>query len=224
MALEGDGATRELIVWDLPTRLFHWSIVLLVITAYVSWRLDRMDWHVWAGYATLTLVLFRLLWGWLGSDTARFARFVAGPRAALHHLTDFFRRAPDTQLGHNPAGGLMVLLLLALLLGETLTGLYSNNDVANEGRWSEVVPAPISNAIDDLHGLLWDLLLAAVVLHLLAILLYALVRRDHLLGPMIRGRKPLPLSVTQPWLAPWWRACAALAASVLIAALLINVL
>lgn len=217
-----DGASRPVVVWDLPTRLFHWLIVLLVIAAYVTWRLDLMDWHLWAGYAALTLVLFRLLWGYFGSHTARFARFITGPRAALHHLAQFLRREPDMQMGHNPAGGLMVLLLLALLLGETLTGLYSNNDVANEGRWSEVLPAWLSNDINQLHRILWDLLLAAVLLHLLAILLYALIKRHNLLRPMIVGRKSLPLSVMPPPIAPWWRALAALAVSALIATLLIN--
>lgn len=222
--MHAGGATRELIVWDLPTRLFHWLIVLLVITAYITWRLDRMDWHIWAGYATLTLVLFRLLWGAIGSDTARFARFVAGPRAVGHHLSQFFGRGPDIQLGHNPAGAVMVLLLLGLLLAETLTGVYTNNEVSNEGRWSEVVPAPISNAIDQLHGIVWELLLAAVLLHLTAIVLYALVKGHNLLAPMLGGRKSLPLEVRQPAVAPGWRALLALGVSVLIATLLVNAL
>ena len=121
-------ADRDVIVWDLPTRAFHWLTVALVAGAYVTWRFNWMDWHAWCGDALLALLLFRLVWGFVGSDTARFARFLASPRAATHHIARLFTREPDTQVGHNPAGGWMVLLLLALLLGQTLTGVVDNND------------------------------------------------------------------------------------------------
>ena len=138
-------SVSKVAVWDLPTRLFHWLTALLVLTAYVSWRADLMDWHVRAGEAALALVIFRLLWGFAGSDTARFSRFVKTPRLALQHLAHVFRREPDRQAGHNPAGGLMVLVLLALLVGETLSGLYVQNDVADHGHLTDVVPARIAN-------------------------------------------------------------------------------
>ena len=120
-----------------------------------------MDWHAKAGYAVLALVIFRLLWGVVGSDTARFSRFVAPPLIAISHLKHALRREPDRQVGHNPAGAWMVLLLLALLLGETLSGLYVANDVADQGPLTELVPAPIANAITALHWIFWDALLAA---------------------------------------------------------------
>jgi len=97
-----------------------------------------------------------LLWGFFGSDTTGFSGFLAPPRAALRYLSQMFRREPDRLAGHNPAGGWMVLLLLALLLGETLTGLYVANDVADVGPFTEVVSAPIANAITALHLILWD--------------------------------------------------------------------
>ena len=125
-----NSSNRKIEVWDVPTRLFHWLTAALVFAAYITWRLDWMNWHAKAGYAVLTLIVFRLLWGFAGSDTARFSRFVASPRLALHHLAEIFRREPDHQVGHNPAGAWMVLFLLGLLLGETLSGLYVANDVA----------------------------------------------------------------------------------------------
>jgi cytochrome b len=201
---------RRVRVWDLPTRLFHWLGVALVAAAYATWRLNWMDWHAWFGEALLALVLWRLIWGFLGSDTARFARFLASPRAALHHLAQIRRREVDREVGHNPAGGWMVLLLLALLLGETLTGIYVGNDVADEGPLTELTPAPIANLITALHRWLWQALLAAVVLHLLAILVYAAVKRQNLLMPMVTGRKWLPASVPSPRMAGWVRALAAL--------------
>lgn len=207
-------------VWDLPTRLFHWLVVLLLAAAYITWRLNWMDWHVWIGETVLTAVLFRILWGCFGSDTARFRQFVASPRAAVRHLAHSLRREPDRQVGHNAAGGWMVLLLLALLLAEPLTGLFVNNDVADEGPFTEITPAAVSNAITALHAYLWDALLAAAALHILAIALYALAKGHNLVAPMISGRKPLPADVVAPHMASTVRAAVLLAFSALVVAAL----
>jgi len=213
--------TRIVAVWDLPTRLFHWLTVALVLAAYATWRLNRMDWHAAIGQALLALVLFRLFWGVAGSDTARFARFLASPRAAIRHLAGLFAGEPDEQVGHNAAGGWMVVLLLALLLGETLTGIVSNNDVASEGPLTERLPGWLLNLIDDLHGWIWTALLTAVVLHVAAIGFYA-VRGHRLVPAMATGRKALPAHTPAPRMAPTWRALPILAAAVVAAALIAN--
>lgn len=215
---------RTVLVWDIPTRLFHWLAVALVIAAYMTWRLNWMDWHARVGDALLTLLLFRLLWGFFGSETTRFSRFLASPRGAARYLAHALRREPDRQVGHNPAGGWMVLLLLALLLGETLTGLYVANDVADDGPFTELAPAQIANAITALHLIFWDALLAAVALHVLAILIYAAAKRHNLLLPMITGRKALPPSVPQPRIVGPARAIFLLGCSALAAAALANFL
>jgi cytochrome b len=210
---------RPVLVWDLPTRVFHWLAVVLVAAAYLTWRLNWMDWHAWVGDALLALLVFRLLWGLFGSETARFSSFVAPPRTAVQHLAHILRRDRDLQAGHNPAGGWMVMFLLALLLGQTLTGLYVSNDVANEGPLTELSPARIANMMTALHDvLLWNALLAAVALHVLAILVYSLAKRHDLLLPMITGRKMLPDSVPAPCVTRPTRAlvfitCAAVAAA-----------
>jgi cytochrome b len=216
--------SRKVRVWDAPTRLFHWLTAALVLAAYITWRLDWMDWHAKAGDAVLTLVLFRLLWGFFGSDTSRFSYFFASPRLALRHLADALRREPDRQAGHNPAGGWMVLLLLGLLLGETLSGVYVANDVADQGPLTELVPARIANTITALHWIFWDAILAAVALHLLAIIVYAAAKGHNLLAPMITGWKTLPASVPQPRMANSLRASILLGCSALAVALLVNVL
>jgi cytochrome b len=209
---------RPVLVWDVPVRLFHWLVVVLVISAYVTLKLNWIDWHVRVGEALLALVIFRLLWGWFGSETARFRNFVSSPAAALRHLRHMFRREfhhePDLQVGHNATGGWMVMLLLGLLLLETLSGLYINNDIADEGPLSESVPAWLANAISTLHALVWDVLVAAVALHVVVILLYALVKRHDLLGPMLTGYKSLPLSVAAPRQRPAWLALLPLAVGV----------
>ena len=151
----------------------------------------RSDWHVWCGEAVLALVLFRLAWGFFGSETARFAGLFAAPRAAVRHLAHLLRREPDREVGHNPAGGWMVALLLALLLVETLTGLYVNNDVADAGPLTELVPARIDNLVTALHTIVWDVLVAAVALHVLAIVVYAVAKGQNLTRAMItRAQEP----------------------------------
>ncbi len=201
-------------VWDLALRLGHWASAILVAACYATSRLNWMGLHVWLGEALLALVLFRLLWGIWGSENARLSAFLASPRAALRHLGTLFIREPDRFPGHNPAGGWMVVSLLALLLGETLSGIYVNNDVANESGLTEYVPAVIANAITDLHLLLWWALVAAISLHLLAIAAYAALKGQNLLRPMLTGRKCLPAAIPPPKLAPRRRAAALLALAI----------
>jgi cytochrome b len=215
---------RKILVWDAPTRLFHWLVAALVAVCYATWRLNWMDWHAWAGDAVLTLVLFRLLWGFFGSETSRFSQFLATPRVAARYLAQLCRREPDHQAGHNPAGGWMVLLLLALLLGETLSGLYVANDVADVGPLTAAVPASVANTITALHAIFWDALLAAVAVHVLAIVVYAAAKRHNLLWPMISGWKLLPASAPQPRIAGPGRAIVILGCSALAAAALANFL
>jgi cytochrome b len=142
----------------------------------------------------------------------------------VRYLVHTLRREPDRQAGHNPAGGWMVLLLLFLLLGETLTGLYVANDIADVGPFTEITPAPVANAIAALHVIFWDALLAAIALHLLAILTYAVAMGQNLLLPMITGTKVLPESVPPPRIASPARAAFLIAGSAAAAAILVNLL
>ncbi|MGO9039809.1 MAG: cytochrome b/b6 domain-containing protein [Steroidobacteraceae bacterium] len=216
------GSSQKILVWDGATRLFHWLVVMLFTAAYVTWRQNLMNWHAYAGYALLTAVLFRILWGFFGSETARFSRFLASPRAAAAHMARVLRREPDRQVGHNPVGGWMVLLLLLLLLVEILTGLYVANDVADEGPLTELMPAPVANTITALHWMIWDALLAAVALHVLAVVLYAVVKGQNLLLPMVTGWKTLPVGVQQPLVAGATRAVVLLGCSAVAVAALAN--
>ena len=217
-------APRIVLVWDIFIRVFHWLIVALVAAAYATWRLNWMVWHGWVGDAVLTLLLFRLSWGVFGSETARFSHFLTSPPTVLQHLKHSLRREPDHQVGHNPAGGWMVLLLLALLLLETLTGLYVANDMADEGPLTEMVPASAANAIAFSHAILWDALLAAIVLHVLVIAGFAGIKGQNLLRPMIKGTKVLPASVAEPRAGSPARAALLLLACAVATALLVNLL
>ncbi len=217
-------SSRAVLVWDAPTRLFHWLVAVLVAAAYATWRLNWMVWHGRVGEALLALLLFRLLWGFFGSETARFSRFLTSPRTALQHLRFALLREPDRQVGHNPAGGWVVVVLLALLLAETLTGLYVANDIADEGPLTEIVPAPVANAISAAHAILWDVLLALIAFHVLAIAAYAVAKGQNLLRPMITGTKVLPASVRAPRMGSYALAAVLLAGAAAAAAILANLI
>jgi cytochrome b len=125
------------------------------------------------------------------------------------------QREPDRSAGHNPAGGWMVVLLLALLLGQSLTGVYLSNDIASEGPLTEIVPAAVANLISALHTILWDVLLAAIALHLVAIAIYRIAKHHRLVGAIVGGYKLLPADVTAPRIVGNGRALVLLAAAAL---------
>ncbi len=188
-------------VWDAPTRLFHWAIVVLVCTSYLTIRFDRIDLHLLSGYALLALLLFRLAWGFVGSETSRFSRFLRSPVAAFRHLAHFPRREPDDQVGHNAAGGWMVLVLLAVLAVQVGTGLFGNDDSFTEGPLAHYVGKDTSDWLTHIHAINFNIILGVVGLHILAVLAYAVVKRHNLLRPMITGRKRLPGATVQPRMA-----------------------
>lgn len=209
---------RRIKVWDLPVRLFHWAIVLLIAVAWGTQEYDRMEWHVWTGYTILTLLLFRLIWGFIGSDTARFNRFLKSPVAAMRHMAHITRREADREIGHNAAGGWMVLLMLALIGAQAGTGLFANDDANTEGPLMHLVSKETSDWLSHIHAINFNLILAAVVLHILAILAYALLKRQDLVRPMVTGAKDLPDDAVPPrLLSPVWAAMVLLVAAGLVA-------
>ncbi len=184
--------TREVAVkiWDLPTRIFHWSLLLAIVACWQTASGDgNMDRHFLCGYIVLALLLFRLVWGVVGSTTSRFAHFLAAPRAVLAYLKNL--RAPNAppHAGHNPAGGWMVLLLLIALLVISITGLFANDDIMSEGPLAHFVSENLSDFATSWHERAFYALLALVGLHLGAILFYLLVKKENLVRPMLGGDK-----------------------------------
>jgi len=209
-------------IWDVPTRLFHWTLVLLVCFSWLTEELFWMQLHYLSGEAILTLLLFRIVWGFVGSDTSRFGQFLKSPLAAIDHLRHIRRREPDTELGHNAAGGWMVLGLLGLLLLQVGTGLFSSDDdAAVEGPFRHLVSADSSAFLTDLHGFIFTAIQIAVALHVLAILVYLFIKGQNLVRPMITGSKSINTSITPPRLVNPIRAMVVLsAAAVAVAALI----
>lgn len=176
-------------VWDLPTRLFHWTLVILVAASWWTAEEQLDDLHAWLGYAVLFLLLFRIGWGLVGSSTARFAAFVRGPASVLRYVRGRFRWP---LAGHSPLGALSVLALLALLVVQTGTGLFAlDEDGLSGGPLAHLVSIDSSETAYDLHEDLFDPLLALIALHISAILLYRLALGQKLLGPMITGKAEL---------------------------------
>lgn len=177
-------------IWDLPTRLFHWTLALLVVFSVATAKIggNWMHWHMWSGYAILALLVFRLLWGFAGSRYALFAQFVRGPRTVLAYL-----RAPQgagrRHPGHNPLGAWSVLALLATLLVQASTGLFANDEIATEGPLSKFVSGATASLMTRIHALNQNVIYALVALHLAAIAYYFFGKRENLVAPMITGFK-----------------------------------
>ncbi|MFN4310471.1 MAG: cytochrome b/b6 domain-containing protein [Ferrovibrio sp.] len=176
-------------VWDLPTRLFHWGLVALIVAMVATaWR-GKLDLHMTLGQIVLALVLFRLVWGFVGNRYARFGSFVAGPVAALRYLASLFSAQNERHVGHNPLGGYAVLAMLALLLLQAGTGLFTSDDIVTDGPLYSKVSGSTSALLSTIHRTSIWVLLSVIALHVCASLFYLLVKKDNLIGPMLTGRK-----------------------------------
>lgn len=181
-------------VWDLPTRIFHWTLALAVVGSVISAKTGggAMVWHFRCGYLVLTLVTFRVLWGLLGGRWSRFASFAYTPVTLLRYLRG--RATPQEQLevGHSPTGALSVFALLGLLLVQLGTGLVADDEIANLGPLNRFVSTEFAARATSWHAAYGQwLLIALVVLHIAAIVYYRVRKRVDLLGPMWNGDKQL---------------------------------
>ncbi|WP_168879222.1 cytochrome b/b6 domain-containing protein [Rhizobium sp. P28RR-XV] len=190
---ETESAKSDVVrAWDLPTRLFKWSLVALIITAWVSSSFNdpNMTVHKATGYGVLVLVVYRILWGLFGSSTARFSGFVRSPAAAWTYLKALRRNSAERYLGHNPAGGLMVVGLLVACGVQVLLGMFSSDGVTASGPFAEQVGDTVSNWAASIHSAWFYLaILTLVGLHIVANFYYQFVKRENLIGAMITGRK-----------------------------------
>jgi cytochrome b len=194
--------TRRLVVWDPWIRLVHWAIVLLLPFSWWTAETERFQLHYLSGYAILALLLFRIVWGFVGSQTARFAHFLRSPLEGLRHLGHFRRREAAVEIGHNAAGGWMVLVMLLLLLTQAVTGLFTAHDpgmtYSQHGPLSMLVSEEASATATRVHLRVFWVIVGAAVLHVLAIIAYRVLRGQNLVGPMLTGVLKLPVSYSGP--------------------------
>jgi cytochrome b len=176
-------------VWDVPTRLTHWLLVVLVVFSWWTAETSRMEWHRWSGYTLLGLVIFRIYWGLAGSSTARFAEFVRGPRS----IASYLKGSRAVTAGHNPLGALSVMMLLVLLATQAGLGLFAVDvDGIESGPLSTFVSFEAGRAAADWHETTFNVLSALIVLHIAAVIYYALVRKEALIAAMVHGKRAYP--------------------------------
>lgn len=181
-------------IWDLPLRLFHWLLAASIIGAYVTAKLGGalMDWHGRLGFFILGLLIFRLVWGFIGSVHARFASFFPTFSRVAAYLKGRWQG-----IGHNPLGGLFILAVLTALALQVGTGLFANDDIAFEGPLAAYADKALSDRLTGWHSLLFNLLLGLVAIHLAAIAYYRWAKKNNLILPMLTGKKQVPAAVAE---------------------------
>ncbi len=207
-------------LWDLPTRIFHWSLVVLILVAWFSAE-ENMLVHRWSGYGVLGLLVFRLWWGVAGGSTSRFASFLTGPKATLTYLKTVGDRTPSHTGGHNPLGAWSVVAMIAVMLTLTVLGLFAGDiDGLESGPLTYLVSFDMSRLCAEWHELLFRVLQGLVVLHLLAMVYYWGWKRQNLIGAMITGKSAFAVEALRP--ARLWSLAVGLALAVGVAWLAAN--
>lgn len=191
MTSVAENAPNKVAVWDLPTRLFKWSLVVTVVAAYVSAQLSSNTYtlHKYFGLTVMVLVVFRILWGFFGGSTSRFSAFVASPGTAISYLLDKQRSGVKRYLGHNPAGGLMIMTLLVFLMIQTATGMVASDGLDANGPFADSVLPWISTIGDTVHKVSIYALMAFVAVHI-STNVWAQYHGEPLISAMVTGEKP----------------------------------
>ena len=184
-------------IWDLPTRVFHWTLAAAVMGMVVTAKVggNAMEWHIRLGHVVLALLVFRIVWGLVGGHWSRFTGFALSPR----RLRDYLRgeRHPDDGAGHSPLGSLSVVAMLAALVAQVLSGLFSDDEIAFAGPLTRFVSNAIVGEATGYHKDIGQyLVLGLVAVHIGAIAYYSVIRKQRLVGPMLHGNKILPVATT----------------------------
>lgn len=200
-------------IWDVPVRLTHWALVVMI--GFSWWSGEQggltLTWHIWSGYAILTLVLFRLVWGFMGSSTARFSSFVRGPGAVVSYLRSLGHRRASGHPGHNALGGWSVVLLLLAIAVQAGTGLFANDDIMTEGPLVRHVSKDLSDLLTTVHHYNFWVLLGLAGAHVAAVIFYLLYKSENLIAAMLTGMKAVATPSPEVWFAGTLRAVIALA-------------
>jgi cytochrome b len=183
---------REVYVWDPFVRVFHWTLVIAFTIAYLLTGEDVLQVHVWAGYVVGTLVVARVIWGFLGPEHARFSDFVYSPGASLRYVRDLVLFRAERHLGHSPGGGAMVVMLLIFLAATVVTGLVVYGGDQQAGPLAGMFAKEFGESFEEVHELVANITLALVCAHIAAVILASFVFRENLPRAMITGYKREP--------------------------------
>ena len=210
--------TKTIKTWDLSTRLFHWGLALTFSLSWLSAELggNWMIWHTYFGFTTAGLLTFRIIWGVIGSETARFSQFLASPFVVLRYL-----KGQDTKeyLTHNPAGGWSVVAMLSLLSLQVTTGLFSTDDIFIEGPFAYLLSYDAQLTATEIHEISFTLCMLLIITHLMAVFWYQKVRKQPLIQAMIHGKRQSK-NGEEPELKGGWSLAFAIFAGVLVGAFL----
>ncbi len=174
-------------IWDLPIRIFHWLLVVGFFAAYLT-EDELLDVHVWAGYLVLFLVVFRLIWGFVGSQYARFSQFLCSPKQSFAYLQALIQGKAQRYLGHNPAGALMIVLLLIFLIGTSLTGIAVYGADQGLGPLASIGPEH-EDLWEETHEFFANSTLILVGVHVLGVIVESLIHKESLVRAMLSGYK-----------------------------------
>jgi cytochrome b len=187
----------KLRVWDLPTRLFHWLLVVGIVGLVATGQLGIMQWHFRFGYAVMTLLLFRMVWGLVGGHWSRFASFIYSPASIIAYLKGTPK--PAHVVGHNPLGAFSVFALLALVALQISSGLFADDEIANAGPLTKFISNAWVSKLTTYHKEYGKFLIFGLVgLHVVAIIFYLKKKKENLITPMIRGDKDIHADVALP--------------------------
>jgi cytochrome b len=189
---------KKIRVWDLPIRVFHWLLVSCIIASFITVNIggNAMQWHGYVGYCALTLILFRVCWGFVGSYHARFLNFIPSPKT----LKEYLLGQSTAVLGHNPFGSLSVLALLFSVGLQAVTGLFANDDIAFEGPFAKHVSNATVELLTSIHRINSTVLIILIALHLSAIFYYHRFKGENLVKPMLVGDKEIDPSAQAKYL------------------------
>ncbi|MCC8935894.1 cytochrome b/b6 domain-containing protein [Bradyrhizobium sp. Arg68] len=198
--------TANLRVWDLPVRMLHWSLVIAIAICWWTGLHNKLEYHVYSGYAVLWIVLMRVYWGVVGSSTSRFANFVRGPKAILDYASTLHRRNTSHTHGHNALGAVIIILMMGLVLAVGILGLFAVDvDGLHSGPLSGYVSFRQGRQLAHLHYYWFTNLLWVIALHLAAVIFYFIYKRQNLIGPMISGKRRGHAREADIKNAPLWR-------------------
>jgi cytochrome b len=184
---------KKHLVWDLPTRLFHWLLVLSLLTQWITAEVggEYMEWHFLSGYFTLGLILFRLIWGFCGTKYARFSNFIVAPSLMIRYTKQFLTKTNPSFTGHNPLGGLFVPSILMLVGLQAFSGLFISDDVLYSGPYNSMASDSVLVRAEWLHHNIFDVIIGIAAVHILAVLWYQFGLKRELIGAMFHGKKSL---------------------------------
>ena len=184
-----DKQTSKIKVWDIYIRTFHWLLLICILVSFISFRLDEMDIHFISGHCVLALLIFRVIWGVIGSRTALFHTFIKGPGAVLSYVKNPSSEKFKGMIGHSPIAALSVIAMLGIISLQVATGLISDDEILLQGPLAKYVSGEMSYQATTYHGINAKLIIGLIVLHLAAIAFYRFIKKDDIVKPMVTGQK-----------------------------------